>query len=56
MYKDLDSIAELLHLKEKELDEIQWDDPQDPRIEALAREVLYYREKHNKGEVYEPRF
>jgi hypothetical protein len=56
MDERLDSIAELLRNKQKELDDIEWDNPQDPRIEALVREILEYKEKFNKGEIYDPRF
>ena len=56
MDERLDSIAELLRNKQKELDDIEWDNPQDPRIEALVREILEYKEKFNKGEIYVPRF
>ena len=50
MDERLDSIAELLRNKQKELDDIEWDNPQDPRIESLARQILEYKEKLEKGD------
>jgi len=52
----LTAIADLLKKKQKELDEIEWHDPQDPRIEGLLREIKYYKNKHDQGETYEPDF
>jgi hypothetical protein len=52
----LDSIAELLIDAQKELDEIEWDDPRDPRIEQLVDELNYLKEKEANGELYEPNF
>ena len=52
----LESIADLIKSKEKELDEIEWADPRDPRIEGLVREIRYYKNKHDQGEIYEPKF
>ena len=56
MDERLDSIVELLRNRQKELDDIEWDDPQDPRIEGLVREIRDYKEKLNKGEMYDPKF
>ena len=56
MDERLESITELLQNGQKELDDIEWDDPQDPRIEGLVRKILEYKEKLNKGEIYDPRF
>jgi hypothetical protein len=41
---------------QKELDEIEWDDPQDPRIEGILRQIRDYEDKLNEGENYEPNF
>ena len=49
----LDSIAELLMDAQKELDEIEWDDP---RIEGILRQIRHYEDKLNEGEIYEPNF
>ena len=56
MHKDLDSIVDLLRTTQKTVDDIEWDDPKDPRIEGLLRQVKYYEQKINEGEIYEPRF
>ena len=50
------SITELLKDAQKELDEIEWDDPQDPRIEGLVRQIRDYEDRINKGELHEPNF
>lgn len=52
----LDSIAELLTDAQKELDEIEWDDSRDPRIEDILRQIRHYEDKLNEGEIYEPNF
>jgi len=52
----LDSIKELLFDAQKELDEIEWDDARDPRIEGILRQIRYYEDKLNEGEIYEPTF
>jgi hypothetical protein len=52
----LDSITELLIDAQKELDEIEWDNPQDPRIEGILRQIRDYEDKLNEGEIYEPTF
>lgn len=56
MHKYLLCMNNLLRTKRKELDDIQWSDPNDPRIEALMSEVRQYEIRLEKGEVYEPRF
>ena len=40
----------------KEIDEIEWADPQDPGIEGLLRELNDYKKREEDGEIYEPRF
>lgn len=52
----IDSIAELLRNTEKRLDDIEWNNPQDPRIEGLVRQVADYQQRLNNGELYEPSF
>lgn len=52
----LESIAEIIKSKQKELDEIEWADHRDPRIESLVQQLNYYRNKQDQGEVYEPKF
>lgn len=52
----LEAIRDLIISKEKTLDEIEWADPQDPRIEGLIQELNMYKKKEEDGEIYEPRF
>jgi len=52
----INSIKELLIDAQKELDEIEWDDPRDPRIEGILRQIRDYEDKLNEGEIYEPTF
>ena len=56
MNAGIDLIADLLRRKKDELDEIEWEDPRDPRIEGLLRQIRDYEDKLNKGEIYEPDF
>jgi hypothetical protein len=56
MDQRLDAIRDLIRFAEKRLDEIEWDDPRDPRIENLVSEINYLKTKEQKGELYEPRF
>ena len=41
---------------EKERDDIEWADPDDPRIEGLINEINYYKQKEEEGILYEPNF
>jgi len=52
----LDAIRDLIIRREKEIDEIEWADPQDPRIEGLLRELNDCKKREEDGEIYEPRF
>ncbi len=52
----IEAIRDLITRKEKELDDIEWADPQDPRIEGLVRELNDYTKREGDGEVYEPNF
>lgn len=56
MDKRLMAIRDLIMSKEKTLDEIEWYDPQDPRIEGLIKEINMYKKKEEDGEIFEPRF
>ena len=38
----------------REVADAEWDD--DPRLEYLVRELNYYKEKQENGELYEPNF
>ena len=37
-------------------DDIEWADPDDPRIEGLVNEINYYKQKEEEGILYEPNF
>lgn len=39
---------------EQQVSDAEWN--QDPRLEALVNELNYYKDKLNKGELYEPNF
>jgi len=52
----IDLISELLVHKQKQLDGIEWDDPKDPRIEGMLRQIRNYKYQLNQGEEYEPNF
>ena len=41
---------------EKVRDDIEWADPDDPRIEGLVNEINYYKQKEEEGILYEPNF
>ena len=41
---------------EKVRDDIEWADPDDPRIEGLINEINYYKQKEEEGILYEPNF
>lgn len=56
MNAGIDLIADLLRSKQEKLDEIEWEDPRDPRIEGLLRQIRDYEDRLNKGEIYEPGF
>jgi hypothetical protein len=52
----LDLISDLIKRTQKQIDDIEWENHTDPRIEALVRQLKYYKEQEKEGEVYEPRF
>jgi hypothetical protein len=52
----LDLLSDLIKDLEKEVDDIEWEDARDPRIEGLLQQLNYYKEKYKQGELYEPRF
>ena len=52
----LDSIKDLIRKTEKTLDEIEWENPSDVRIEQLVKELNELKEKEANGELYEPKF
>ena len=52
----IDLISDLIKKKQKQSDDIEWEDRQDPRIEVLLQELNYYKEQEKNGIIYEPRF
>lgn len=53
---EVELISVLRKKLEKVRDDIEWADPDDPRIEGLINEINYYKEKEEKGILYEPNF
>jgi hypothetical protein len=54
--KRLELISDIIKNLQKQVDDIEWENHQDPRIEALVQQLNYYRNKHEQGETYEPKF
>lgn len=54
--RKLDLISDIIKDLQKKVDEIEWDNHRDPRIEDLIQQINYYKKKEEEGEVYEPRF
>ena len=52
----LDLLSDVIKDLQKKVDEIEWENHRDPRIEGLLQQLKYYKEKEKEGEVYEPRF
>lgn len=52
--KNLEFIPDVVRRLEREVSDAEWD--QDPRLEFLTSELNYYKDKQNKGELYEPSF
>jgi hypothetical protein len=52
----LDLLNDIIKDLQKKVDEIEWENHRDPRIEGLLQQLKYYKEKEKEGEVYEPRF
>lgn len=49
-------VSTLLKTTRRKLDDIEWENPEDPRIEGLVSEIRYYEDKIKKGDLYEPNF
>ena len=49
-------ISTLIKKTQKESDDIEWADPQDPRIEGLVQQLNYYKNQEEEGILYEPSF
>ena len=56
MNKNIDLISNLIKKTQKQIDDIEWENQQDPRIEVLLQELNYYKEQEKNGIIYEPRF
>jgi len=54
--KRLELISDIIKDLQKQVDEIEWENHRDPRIESLVQQLNYYKNKHEQGETYEPRF
>ena len=53
---EVELVSVLKKRLEKMRDDIEWADPDDPRIEGLIKEINYYKQKEEEGELYEPNF
>lgn len=54
--KNLSLIVDLISSLQKKTDEIEWENPGDPRLEDLLRQLNHYKQQDRKGELYEPNF
>ena len=52
----LNLISDLIKDLQKQVDDIEWEDHRDPRIEGLLEQLNYYKNKQEQGETYEPKF
>ena len=53
---EVELISVLRKKLEKVRDDIEWADPDDPRIEGLINEINYYKQKEEEGILYQPNF
>jgi|TARA_R100000900_G_C3261527_1_gene149649 hypothetical protein len=53
---EVELVSVLRKKLEKVRDDIEWADPDDPRIEGLVNEINYYKQKEEEGILYEPNF
>ena len=54
--KRLELISDIIKDLQKQVDDIEWENHRDPRIEDLIQQLNYYKRKHENGETHEPRF
>jgi predicted DNA binding CopG/RHH family protein len=54
--KRLELISDIIKDLQKTIDDIEWENYRDPRIEDLIQQLNYYKRKHENGETHEPRF
>lgn len=52
----LDLLSDIIKDLQKKVDEIEWENHRDPRIEGLVRELNYLKNKVEQGDLYEPDF
>lgn len=58
-YRDmrkLSLISDIIKDLQKQVDDIEWENHRDPRIEGLVKQLNYYKNKQKNGEIYEPDF
>lgn len=54
--KRLELISDIIKDLQKTIDDIEWENYRDPRIEDLIQQLNYYKNKQENGETHEPRF
>ena len=52
----LELLSDIIKDLQKKVDDIEWENHSDPRIEGLLQQLNYYKKKHKEGETYEPKF
>lgn len=52
----LELLSDIIKDLQKQVDDIEWENARDPRIEGLLQQLNYYRNKERQGEIYEPKF
>jgi len=52
----LELLSDIIKDLQKQVDDIEWENACDPRIEGLLQQLNYYRNKERQGEIYEPKF
>lgn len=57
-YRDmrLELLSDIIKDLQKQVDDIEWENARDPRIEGLLKQLNYYKNKERQGELYEPKF
>ena len=57
-YRDmrLELLSDIIKDLQKQVDDIEWENARDPRIEGLLKQINYYKNKERQGELYEPKF
>ena len=57
-YRDmrLELLSDIIKDLQKQVDDIEWENARDPRIEGLLKQLNYYKNKERQGEIYEPKF